>query len=94
MIVTLSQRASPASRKNSAIRGSFFYIMTKIPYTKPFLLLQEQVEQLKSRGLKFTDEVKALHLLKNISYYRLSGYWHNHRSKKIITFVLSYLKQW
>jgi abortive infection bacteriophage resistance protein len=50
--------------------------MTKIPYTKPFLSLQEQIEQLKSRGMKFTDEEKALHLLKNIGYYRFSGYWY------------------
>ena len=31
---------------------------------------------LKSRGMKFSDENKALHLLENISYYRFSGYWY------------------
>lgn len=31
---------------------------------------------LKQRGLTFLDESKALHLLQNISYYRLSGYWY------------------
>jgi hypothetical protein len=35
--------------------------MTKISYTKPFLLLQGQPEQLKQRGMKFADEEKALH---------------------------------
>ncbi|GHV69345.1 CAAX amino protease [Bacteroidia bacterium] len=50
--------------------------MTKIIYTKPFLILQEQLAQLKGRGLSFGDDVKALHLLKYISYYRLSGYWY------------------
>jgi abortive infection bacteriophage resistance protein len=50
--------------------------MTKISYAKPFLLLGEQLEQLKLRGMKFTDEEKALHLLKNIGYYRFSGYWY------------------
>ena len=31
---------------------------------------------LKSRGLLFNDEEKALHLLERIGYYRLSGYWY------------------
>jgi abortive infection bacteriophage resistance protein len=50
--------------------------MTKLPYIKPFLSLQGQMAQLKSRGMKFADEAKALHLLKNIGYYRFSGYWY------------------
>ena len=50
--------------------------MPKIPYKKPFLLYSEQLQQLKDRGLKIEDDAKALHLLKNLSYYRLSGYWH------------------
>jgi abortive infection bacteriophage resistance protein len=41
----------------------------------PFLSHQAQIALLKSRGLKFTDETKALHLLKRIGYYRLSVYW-------------------
>lgn len=31
---------------------------------------------MKSRGLTFENEAEALHLLQNISYYRLSGYWY------------------
>jgi len=50
--------------------------MAKIPYTKTFLSYPDQINLLKSRGLKFADEGKALHLLENISYYRLSGYWY------------------
>ncbi|MDR3339074.1 MAG: Abi family protein [Candidatus Symbiothrix sp.] len=50
--------------------------MTKILYTKPFFSHREQLESLKSRGMKFADEDKALHLLKNIGYYRFSGYWY------------------
>ncbi len=50
--------------------------MPKIPYTKVFLSYQEQINQLKKRGLHFADEEKASHLLQNISYYRLSGYWY------------------
>lgn len=50
--------------------------MPKIAYTKPALTYMEQLEQLKNRGLIIKDEAKALHLLENISYYRLSGYWY------------------
>jgi len=48
----------------------------RVPYTKPALTYQEKIHQLKSRGLYIEDEAKALHLLQNISYYRLSGYWY------------------
>jgi abortive infection bacteriophage resistance protein len=50
--------------------------MSKIPYTKPFLSYAAQLSLLKSRGLAFTDETKAVHLLEKIGYYRLSGYWY------------------
>ena len=75
----MQQHAYPASRKNSALRVSFFYMpMTteKIPYSKQLLSFTDQIGLLKQRGLIFKDETKALHLLQNISYYRLSGYWH------------------
>jgi abortive infection bacteriophage resistance protein len=77
-VVPLQQHTHPASRQNSALRVSvlFYTIMTKIIYTKSFLDYRSQIALLKSRGLKFTDEHKALHLLKNISYYRFSGYWY------------------
>ncbi len=50
--------------------------MPRIPYTKPALTYSEQLQQLKSRGLIIEDDAKALFLLENISYYRLSGYWY------------------
>ncbi|GHU58525.1 CAAX amino protease [Bacteroidia bacterium] len=50
--------------------------MTKIPYPKLFHSHHEQIALLKSRGMQFADEDKALHLLENISYYRFSGYWY------------------
>jgi abortive infection bacteriophage resistance protein len=50
--------------------------MTKISYTKSFLSYQSQIALLKSRGMLFDDEGKALHLFKSIGYYRFSGYWH------------------
>jgi len=53
----------------------FICIMQRIEYNKPFLSHQAQISLLKSRGLKFSDETKALHLLKRIGYYRLSVYW-------------------
>lgn len=49
--------------------------MSKVNYNKPPLQYSEQLEQLKQRGLIIEKEEKALHLLENISYYRLSGYW-------------------
>ena len=50
--------------------------MTKTPYTKAFLSYPDQVNLLKSRGLKWEDENKIRHLLENVGYYRLSGYWY------------------
>ena len=35
---------------------------------------QEQLERLISRGLLVENIDKAIHLLENLSYYRLSGY--------------------
>lgn len=50
--------------------------MNKHPYAKPALTYQQQIQQLKDRGLHFEDEYKARYLLENVSYYRLSGYWY------------------
>ena len=49
--------------------------MSKSNYIKPPLTYQQQINQLKRRGLIIENETKARHLLENISYYRLSGYW-------------------
>lgn len=50
--------------------------MSKVAYRKPALTYQEQLDQLKSRGLLVQDDAKAMHLLAQVSYYRLSGYWY------------------
>jgi abortive infection bacteriophage resistance protein len=50
--------------------------MNKQYYDKPPLTYLEQVDRLKSRGLIINSEEKAIHLLENISYFRLSGYWY------------------
>lgn len=43
-------------------------------YKKPALSYKDQVKKLKNRGLIIKNEDKAIHLLENLSYYRLSGY--------------------
>lgn len=67
--------------------------MAKPNYRKPTLSYQQQLQQLKDRGLAVEDDEKALHLLQNLSYYRLSGYWYpllsdkqNHQFKPDATF--------
>jgi abortive infection bacteriophage resistance protein len=42
---------------------------------KPAFTIADQLQLLKSRGMIFRDETQAAELLKNISYYRLKGYW-------------------
>ncbi|MFI5219505.1 MAG: Abi family protein [Bacteroidia bacterium] len=71
--------------------------MSKIPYTKNALTYTQQLQQLKTRGLKVANEAKVLHLLENISYYRLSGYWYpllsdkqNHTFKADATFEIAF----
>jgi abortive infection bacteriophage resistance protein len=47
-----------------------FFIMNKPAYT-----ISDQIALLKQRGMTFSNEAQTQHLLKNISYYRLKGYW-------------------
>jgi abortive infection bacteriophage resistance protein len=42
---------------------------------KPSLIIAEQINLLKKRGMIFGNENNASHFLNNISYYRLKGYW-------------------
>ncbi|MGB1206939.1 MAG: Abi family protein [Chitinophagales bacterium] len=49
---------------------------------KPVKSIAEQIQLLKSRGMLFRDETKATHFLKNISYYRLKGYWWDMQENK------------
>lgn len=48
---------------------------TKKSYTKPHLSTSSQIQQLKSRGMLFKDDVQAEHYLSHINYYRLTAYW-------------------
>lgn len=43
--------------------------------SKPAFTIAQQIQQLKSRGMLFTDETAAAHFFSTISYYRLQGYW-------------------
>lgn len=49
--------------------------MSKVPYEKRPLTYEEQLKLLKERGLQISNDNKVIHLLTEISYYRLSGYW-------------------
>lgn len=51
---------------------SFFY--TIMEYTKGLLPLDGQIKHLKSKGLSFADEAKALLTLQHVSYFRLKSY--------------------
>lgn len=71
--------------------------MSRTPYDKPPLTLEQQLQQLKSRGLIVTNDEKAVHLLAKVSYYRLSGYWYpllsdkaNHVFKADATFETAF----
>ncbi|ASY85574.1 Abi family protein [Xanthomonas citri pv. malvacearum] len=60
-------------------------------YQKSWKSYQEQLDQLKCRGMGVTDEPKALLYLERIGYYRLSGYWYPFRLRaKYIDLTESY----
>jgi len=43
--------------------------------SKPAYTISDQIALLKERGMTFRNEAQAYDFLKNISYYRLKGYW-------------------
>jgi abortive infection bacteriophage resistance protein len=51
-------------------------------YTKPPLPLDEQIELLKKRGLFISDEKKAKEYLRQIGYFRLTGYFKYYQNTK------------
>ena len=48
-------------------------------YARPWMSFQDQLEQLKSRGMDAGDEAAAVRYLERIGYYRLSAYWYPFR---------------
>ena len=49
--------------------------MNKITFNKPALSVSQQIAKLESRGLFVNDKSLAEEALRNLNYYRLSGYW-------------------
>ena len=67
--------------------------MNKEDYPKKVLTLDQQIAQLKDRGLIIDEDRIAKDYLKNISYFRLQGYWwefqvdkENHKFKEETNF--------
>ena len=52
-------------------------------YDKQAFTIDEQIKQLKRRGLIISASDNAEHYLSNISYYRLAGYWWPMQDDKI-----------
>lgn len=48
-------------------------------HQKPYASPEQLVERLKSRGMAFDDDGRALSRLKKIGYYRLAAYWYPFR---------------
>ena len=61
--------------------------MTKRSFNKPPLTYLQQIQQLKQRGLLIENVPPALHVLENLSDFRLSGYWYLLLDDKITTFL-------
>lgn len=49
--------------------------MSQIPYSKPAISIDNQIQLLESRGMVFQDKANAKQKLANLNYYRLRGYW-------------------
>ena len=44
-------------------------------YTKPLLLIDQQIDLLISRGMEVDNRVRAVRYLNHINYYRFRAYW-------------------
>ena len=65
---------------------SFFYIMAKqSEYPKKIISFDLQLNQLIERGLIIDNPDVAKDFLKNVSYFRLQGYWWEFQNDKPIT---------
>lgn len=63
------------------IRAGFLFLppQYKMPYSKPYLPLSDQLSLLKQRGLQVADDAAAVDCLRRNGYYRLSAYWYPFR---------------
>ena len=53
----------------------------KQKFEKPFLRYDQQIAQLKKRGMKINDEKFTTKWLEYVTYYRLSPYWKQFESE-------------
>ena len=84
---------------NIAYPGESFFIPpmnSKTDYPKKIISIDKQIQRLQERGLSINDIGRAKEFLKNISYFRLQGFWweyqsdkENHQFKEGTTFVLT-----
>lgn len=61
-------------------------------YSKPFLTVPQQIEQLEARGMDCGNVVVAYEALEKYGYYRLSGYWHPYRKSPVPQSQLKMIK--
>jgi abortive infection bacteriophage resistance protein len=54
-----------------------------IPYSKPYLTIDQQIELLLTRGLLIDDKSEAARILRQLGYYRLSGYLYPFRQRHV-----------
>ncbi|MCK9550656.1 Abi family protein [Aquamicrobium sp.] len=52
-----------------------------MPYTKPYLTIDQQINLIEGRGMEIPDRDKAAEYLRRIGYYRLSAYWFPFRKR-------------
>lgn len=57
----------------------FIKALNLIPYNKPHLSVDQQIELMTGRGMEITDLDKAKKCIERIGYYRLSAYWYPFR---------------
>jgi abortive infection bacteriophage resistance protein len=58
--------------------AGFFFVSQKVyqvEFSKPPLDIPAQIKLLKSRGMTFADEDRAIRVLSHVNYYRLRAYW-------------------
>ncbi|WP_044412841.1 hypothetical protein [Thiomicrospira microaerophila] len=82
-IIMYLNNTSPATHKNSALRGVFRFWgakMSKRPFSKPHFTYAQQRKKRQQQGMiiDMLDQ-QAEHYLAHFNYYRLSGYWYDLR---------------
>ncbi len=59
------------------LAGYSFYgaAVTKKPFVKPALSIEQQVDLLRTRGMEIGDDARASFYLQHLNYYRIGAYW-------------------